>query len=651
MSVTVSDVFCGSGGSSLGAEAVGAKLVFALNHWDVAIECHNTNFPDADHARVNVKDLRESHIRRYPDSDVLIASPECLNHSVAKGAKARKEKEPSFFDLENGELPPAKEEEQERSRATMNDVARFAEQKALKGRPYLAIVIENVVEAYKWGVNNDGRHFKRWLNRILKVGYEHEIMWLNSMFVPPVPQSRDRMYVVFWRKGLRRPNLKVEPPSWCPSCERVVEGRQTFKRLDRAPWGRYGQQYFYTCPECRRAVIPGAYPAASIIDHSIPITPIGERAKPLKPATRERIARGLNRLAREPFELVPGEVGRLTTPKPETLPIVGMGGVPPDEDAMILPVAGNTYETTPGNRAKRARVSPYPTIHASLDKALVTRTGHKTANGALGRDAALSPTLGLATHNDLALVMANTEHGVPKDAESFASQTIRTEGGLSLVYGNRTHGVPRDAAHNHSRKPCANRSVGLVEVQRKGEVRDPMSVPAHTVRAGGGHHGVVVANYDPGWARRSSERPIGSVTTADGHSLVVPYTRTSRPLVSGREPASTLSTRDRLALLVPPAVPEAARDREGVFQPVAEEDIDACGFRMFSIPEIAGAMAMLTDPRNGLPYVLVGNRTQRTRLLGNAVTPPVMSLIFSRLLPILDERGGTGGSRGTASAA
>lgn len=86
MSYEVTDLFCGGGGSSLGAVGAGATLRFALNHWSVAIDNHNRAFPHADHDQVDVKNLSEARMRRYPHSHILIASPECKNHSLAKGA-------------------------------------------------------------------------------------------------------------------------------------------------------------------------------------------------------------------------------------------------------------------------------------------------------------------------------------------------------------------------------------------------------------------------------------------------------------------------------------------------------------------------------------------------------------------------------------
>ena len=133
MTATATDLFCGAGGSSLGAEAAGLQLVMAANHWDIAIGVHQAHFPDAAH---DCADITQVDPRRYPRTDLLLASPECTNHSQARGV-SRKRQDPTLWDAPD---PSA-----ERSRATMWDVVRFAEQMA-----YDAIVVENVVEATRW---------------------------------------------------------------------------------------------------------------------------------------------------------------------------------------------------------------------------------------------------------------------------------------------------------------------------------------------------------------------------------------------------------------------------------------------------------------------------------------------------------------------
>lgn len=47
MTLTATDLFCGAGGSSLGAETAGVRLAMGANHWPKAIEVHQENFPDA----------------------------------------------------------------------------------------------------------------------------------------------------------------------------------------------------------------------------------------------------------------------------------------------------------------------------------------------------------------------------------------------------------------------------------------------------------------------------------------------------------------------------------------------------------------------------------------------------------------------------
>jgi DNA (cytosine-5)-methyltransferase 1 len=47
--LTVADYFCGAGGSSTGMHQVpGVRVVMASNHWKLAVDTHNANFPDAD---------------------------------------------------------------------------------------------------------------------------------------------------------------------------------------------------------------------------------------------------------------------------------------------------------------------------------------------------------------------------------------------------------------------------------------------------------------------------------------------------------------------------------------------------------------------------------------------------------------------------
>lgn len=280
--ITLTDLFCGAGGSSTGAIQVpGVSVRIASNHWDLAVETHNTNHPEADHL---CADLSQISPRYFPRTDILWASPECTNHSVAKGRK-RVDAQPDLF---GDTLPDASAE---RSRATMWDVPRFAE-----AHLYDAVIVENVVDAFHWVP------FKAWLMAMDCLGYDHHIVMLNSMhaqtFGPGAPQSRDRMYVVFWRKGNPRPELErvTRPDAMCSTCG-PVKAMQSFKKHD-SRWGRYRAQYVYRCPNvaCRNQIVEPVFrPAAEIIDWTLEGQRIGDRAKPLAAKTMARIQAGIDR--------------------------------------------------------------------------------------------------------------------------------------------------------------------------------------------------------------------------------------------------------------------------------------------------------------------------------------------------------------------
>lgn len=283
--ITVTDQFCGAGGSSQGVRALsnrnggGIEVKLALNHWKLAIETHNTNFPEAFH---DCTDISACDPRRYNSTDILITSPECTNHSLAKGVKIAK-KQIELYD--QGVLDPAAE----RSRATMWDVPRFAEY-----HKYNAIIVENVVDARKWVM------FDAWLQAMHALGYKHQCVYMNSMHCHPTPQSRDRMYVVFWRKGNKMPMLDFKPTAWCPKCEKDVQAIQTWK-ITGNRWGKYRTQYVYCCPTHAIPVEPYYYAAFNAIDWSDIGTRIGDRPKELSPNTMKRIEYGLDKYKDDPF--------------------------------------------------------------------------------------------------------------------------------------------------------------------------------------------------------------------------------------------------------------------------------------------------------------------------------------------------------------
>jgi DNA (cytosine-5)-methyltransferase 1 len=284
MTLTITDLFCGAGGSSSGAEMVpGVTVRMAANHWRLAVETHSHNLPHADH---DVADISQVNPRRYPRTHLLWASPECTNHSQAKGRKSAVDAQPDLF----GEVLP--DEAAERSRATMWDVLRFAEH-----HRYLGGVVENVVQVRDWVL------WPSWVTGLQNLGYDYHVVYLNSMFAKaaglPAPQSRDRLYVVFWRSDLRKPDFDrwTRPEVECGSCSTTGKAVQAWKRSDRQR-GRYREQYVWRCAKCAAEVFPSVLPAASAINWAMPGQRIGDRTYPLADKTRARIEAGLRRYGR-----------------------------------------------------------------------------------------------------------------------------------------------------------------------------------------------------------------------------------------------------------------------------------------------------------------------------------------------------------------
>jgi DNA (cytosine-5)-methyltransferase 1 len=185
------------------------------------------------------------------------------------------------------------------------------------------------------------------------------------------------------------------------------------------------------------------------------------------------------------------------------------------------------------------------------------------------------------------------------------------------VLSNRANNVPRLAETEPTHPVLTGEHLGVVHLRQHQSVRS-VREPVGTVSAGGGHHGVVVAHYDPGWARRAEEEPFGTVTARDHHSLVmvVPYDSSGRARDAEAETSPTLSTRDRVAVVW------------------SDDEIDDCRFRMFALHEIAQTMSM-RDHVDGNEYVVLGNKRERMAQYGNAVTPPVMQLLVERLLEVV----------------
>jgi len=567
------DIFCGFGGSSQGIHAAGATVRAAANHNELALECHAANFPAVDHWQADMVDPNSPEVinragkkvpGRYLDPADLPAarfawfSPGCGDHSQANAKKmyARGRHQASL--LGESDFDEVAFARSERSRVTMTCVLRY-----VAARLPEVLVVENVVDVCHWGPDRDGSTFRWWLAELKKIGYEVEPLFLNSMFFAPCPQSRDRIYIVAWRKGNRRPDLDFRPRAYCTSdaCSgRMVDAVASWKHRTASwplpRWGKYGAQYTYVCPHCHARVHPAAWPALTAIDWSNLGPAIGEREalgqRPLAPATMARIARGLAKFTGSTPMIIPAK-GVWGVERPVTWPATTQTSQQEDAlvtDGIMLPVAGNTFERPGGCRAR-----------SLLDPAFAMHT---------------TPDAWAFAHMPF---LANLRGGGSKESAG------------KLVFD-----------------------------------------PAATVTGGGLHHGLASPalfakiNGGPGdTAWHHLGEPFNTVTGRDTHGLVV------LPWVEQWQ-ADPIGVTEQLAVVMTHLRHSLASIEPGQISDVADADLANVRFRMLDPdPELRAIMAF--DPS----YILLGNKSQMTAGLGNAVTPPVSSWVTSRCLATLGE--------------
>lgn len=605
--LTLVDFFCGAGGSSQGAHAVpGVEVKLAANHWAQAIESHARNFPDTDHY---CGDIRDADMTKLPHGDLLWASPECPQWSQARGKQRDYDKQPDLF----GDILP--DEAAERSRALMWDVPRYLDAMARRGRPVLAGVVENVVDVRAWSL------WSEWLASIRNLGYRTRLVAINSMHARPrvtpvAPQSRDRLYLVYWSDRLGRDpdwDKWLRPDAWCPTCGRRVRAVQTWKQPGR-DMGRYRTQYVYRCPRvgCRNQILePGVLPAAAAIDWTLPGTRIGDRPEPLKPKTRARIEAGLRRYARP----------------------------------ITLEAAGNTFERRPGVRAWPVDW-PLTTQTATATKAVAYEPLVVPTGGTWRDDATpvVEPTPARATRENDGVAMP--PFLVPLRSGRDRSLRADTEPTATVAAAGSNHGlavpplaVPVEGRDRKDAQPAdqplrtqtGRNETGLAWAPFITELRGgscdarPVTDPLGTVTASGNHHGLATpagmgmvmrnngSRSDGGEHSTPLHWPMRTLTTTGHQSLVtwrhllVPYYGNSQPRPV-TEPIGTLPTVDKYGLA------ELA------------VDVDDVLFRMLEPHEIGAAMAFADS------YTVLGNKRAKVRQYGNAVTPPVAEVLVAALV-------------------
>lgn len=573
--VTAVDLFCGAGGTSTGlfqaATAAGKRLrLTAINHWPTAIETHHANHEFAEHLCESLDGVDPRKVVPEGKLDILLASPECTHHSVARGGK------------------PINDQ----SRATAWHVVRWAD--ALRPKN---LVVENVPEFEGWGpigsnglplVSKRGEIFSAWIAAIQSLGYTVEWKVLTAADYGGVT-TRRRLFVRGRFDGGRRRG----PIKW-PVATHSKEGAHGLFDEGVKPW------------RAAREVIDWSLQGRSIFDPKVK----------LAEATLRRICAGAKKywgMDLEPF-LLPEDGVRKQ-------PYVAV----PVDGAPFL------YTMTHGGRSNSLE-KPFPTITgANRGELAVIELDQKPAFfvGAGGPTGSARPRdinrpMGTVLAEDRkALVDAAFLVPFYGERAGQAPRTHSVEKPLPVIpaTGNGKFALVDSFVMSAGGPECAARPVsqpiGTILTRDHRAVVEPILAvlrnnadcrsledPVPTITAGGRHLGLAepfLMSQASGGAPRTVNEPMPTIVGKGGGSVASPFfveyygNGGSYPVTN---PMRTITTKDRNALI------------EGG---VTEGFMLDIRFRMLQPHELAKGQGFPDD------YIFKGNRTEQIKQIGNAV--------------------------------
>ena len=464
------DGFAGGGGASTGIEqALGRSVDVAVNHSPTAIAIHKANHPATEHHCQDIRAIWPRVATRNRPVGGAWFSPDCKEFSKAKGGPVKDRSIRTLAD----EIPHWLSE-------TQPDVA----------------YVENVEEFEDWGP------LKKWVRKCRRLGYR--VAWRQLRACDyGAPTSRRRLYIIMRRD--KKPIVWPKPTHAPANDNRVLSGKLLPYR---------------TAAEC--------------IDWSIRCPSIFDRAKELVDATKRRVAHGVMRYVVN---------AALNGQRPFIVPVTHTGDVRVHDSLDPL----RTITTANGGELAAVDVGLAPHItkfrNGAVGSAMSDPTPTVTANGVPARPAGATP-LGMVTahlhkmaqngvgkeaREPLDTVMAGAaKHGVVETA--MAPLIDRQFGNSQPTPVTEPLGATTAGGGGKSAQVSAflTRYYGSDKRCAGGNIDGQIPV----IRAGGTHHGVVVAHMEQAnggprnlnSAGRSAMRPLSTATTKGSQQRIVETT-------------------------------------------------------------------------------------------------------------------------------
>ncbi len=491
----VADLLCGAGGSSTGCQRalreMGLEMeLVCLNHWPTAIETHQKNHPEARHYVQDISTVRPHLIVPEGYLDLLMASPTCTHHSVARGGKPTSDQQ----------------------RSDPWHIITWLTELRVK-----RLIIENVWEFISWGPVNaqtgkpvksrKGEYFHAWIQTIRGLGFEPEWRKLNAADYGDAT-TRQRFILM-----ARSDGRKVHWPM--PTHRKPAELDKDMFAVEK-PWR----------------------PAREIIDWGIKGKSIFGRKKDLAPKTMARIYAGAVKFKwPEPYLVIlRNHMAARGLDLP--LPTIAANGT---HIGLAQPVVVNMK----GKSTASSADDPLPTQTAHAPHLFsaepVIMNGRK---GNQAKPASTEPIPTLDTKGGVWLaepiVLSQHNSGAPRSSED-PLPTITTGGAAASDHPGCARPMLVTVAHGNDPKEKDPNS------RRANSVEDPLGA----IHGSGASHALVMSYYGNTEWCHSPEEPLSTITVKERHAVGEPFVLSQasgghHALSKSRSPPRPQAATDRL---------------------------------------------------------------------------------------------------------